>query len=201
MRASLAPWAALALMGQSAAAAPCTDDGKPEAKDIFYYSGDPAVLEGLDTSLKLGLEPSSFPRERIEGKTSACTRTTFDSGAITWLLFGSGADAPPRWATSAGDPNRIVFLALMPGSEEARRWVEAVRKDPAHPPEARFTTAMFALTIADGDRRDVYEFLDRIPDNVRLAKLMANALEGRTPVLLSYDVRQHSSNFYGLRPR
>ncbi len=108
-----------------------------------------------------------------------------------------GADAkgtPPRWATSEGDSKRIIFLVLMPRVDEAHAWAETQRKGPTGGNSANFSHMLWALTIAAEDRRNVYGFYDQMPDDARLTGDMKAALEGRTPIFLSYNVKEHAAD-------
>ena len=161
MKSVAAAVGALALSLPISAHASCKDVGSATAKAVFYYSADETVLDGIDTSLKLGLEPSSFPAQYIQKAAPSCTREDFSALGVSWTLRGDDDGQPPRWARVGEDNSRVMFLAAMPRAADAEAWVVAQRKSPNHPSTAKFPSMMFALVLADGDQRQIdgfYEF-------------------------------------------
>lgn len=180
--------AVLIRAGGSVAATPCAHPGSSAAVPVFYYTADDAVLDGLQVTLDLGLEPPTFPSEDIAKHPDACVRAPFTAAAQTWTLFGDEDDTPPRWAISPTDPKRIVFIAAMPPAEQAHLWAESQRKHPTHEAVAKFKGFMYALVAADGPNRQVYGFYSALPDDARLSEAMTAVIERRWPAIVSFDV-------------
>ena len=91
---------------------------------------------------------------------------------------------------SPGDPELIIFLALMPPPDVARKWDDAGRKldqDGA----ANFSgAAVWALVVTTGnEQRHVFKFYDDIPDHARLKAQMQAALHDPSHRLITYDIK------------
>jgi hypothetical protein len=188
-RAIIAAVASLLATGAAfAASPPCKDAGSTAAKPVLYYTADPAVLDGLEVALKLGLEPATFPSQDIAKQKDACIRRSFDAAGGTWTLYGDDHDTSPRWAV-ASNTNTIVYLAYLPPADQAHLWAEADRHHSTNEKFVKFSSMMLALVAADGDKRRVFGFYDSLPDDARLTEAMQLALEGRTPAILGFDVK------------
>lgn len=194
-RAVLAASLAACAVAPGCALADCNGAGSATAGPVYYYTADEPVLAGLNASLVLGLEPSSFPAANILKAPQRCKRGAFTAMTDTWTLYGDDEGEPPRWATNTADASQVVFLAPMPSADEAGRWSEAQRRSPANASTAHFKTRMFALVLADGARRKVYGFYDAIPTDERLKQDMQAVLEGRTPYTIDYDTVAHRADF------
>ncbi len=179
--------------GGAAAATPCKGAGSVSAKPVFYYTADEAVLDGLAVTLQLGLEPATFPSQDIAKHPDACVHASFNAGDRTWTLHGDDEDTPPRWA-QASDASTIVYLAAMPPADQAHVWAEAQRDHRTGEKTVTFKGMMFALVAADGDKRRIFGFYDALPDDARLSQAMRSAIEGRTPAILSFDVKTRDAD-------
>jgi hypothetical protein len=184
----VAATACLFATGSALAATPCKGVGSPAAKPVFYYTTDDAVLDGLSTTLQLGLEPASFPSQDIAKHPDACVHASFNAGGHAWTLYGDDGDTPPRWARTP-DAKTTVYLAAMPPADQAHAWAEAQRDHQSGDKTATFKGMMFAIVSANGDERSVFGFYDALPDDARLIQTIQSVIEGRTPPILGFDVK------------
>ena len=185
---TLAAAAALFAIAGAAQAEPCKGAGSTSAKPIFYYTADDAMLDGLDLTLVMGLQPGSDPLADIAERTNACARTTFAASGHTWTLYGDDGDRSPRW-TRAPDDKTIFYVASMPAPDQVHAWAQAQRQHPTNEPSATFKTTIWVLVAADGDQRTVFGFYDQVPDDARLILAMQAAIGERTPAVLGFNVK------------
>jgi hypothetical protein len=175
--------------------AACRDAVSDKEQSLAFSILDQDTREGLSESLSLGLNPVTFPQEDISKASHPCLRTRFRAGAAEFSLYGMIGEAPPRWATSANQPGRIVYVAELPFPKRAVVEVAAQQGQPIiHFKPADF---MFVLAVTDGARRDVFRFYDKMPNDERLSEDMCAALTGEDPVVASYDELSNQTVFLG----
>lgn len=178
---------AACLIAQPAAA--CGDAGSATARILPAYRLDAPWYSGLAVSLQLGLLPASYPAKDIGKVKSPCRRADFQAAGKTWTLFGDKeAEGPPRWATAGSDRKRIVFLALAPHPEAAYAWARTRKAGGGG--DVSFDRWVWVLGVTDGANRRIFALYDDLPTDARLIDDMQAALEGRFPVLTTYDIKK-----------
>lgn len=179
-----------------AAGAASAAETKAPAKLLQFAMADEDVQEGMFMSIQLGVLPPTFPADDIAKIKTPTARFDFMLGGKSYTVFGKDDDSPPRWATSTKDKSAIAYLCLMPRPAPALDWYRKYQKD--KDTTANFTgpdDMMFSLIIARGNKRDIYAFYDRIPDDTPLTAAMTDALSGKTPVKVNFDVVSGSVDF------
>jgi hypothetical protein len=185
----LAAMASLLAVGTAMAdAPPCKSAGSAAAKPMFYYTADDDVLDGLEVTLDLGLEPGTFPAQDIAKIKDACVHASFTASGKPWTLYGEDDETPPRWARTPGDATTF-YLAAMPPADQAHLWAEAQRRHATGEKTVTFKGMMFALVATDGDNRRIFGFYDSLPDDARLTAAMQAAIEGRTPAIIGFNLK------------
>jgi hypothetical protein len=182
--------AALLYVTTPANAAPCMMQGTQEAKELTFDLTDKEVVRGLRASFFLGLRSPDMPAKQIMESTQFCALGTFEEDGTQFGIFGRD-DAPPfRWAMSPGDPELIVFLALMPPPDVARKWDDGGRKLGQDGGVNFSGAAVWALVVTTGDeKRHVFKFYDAIPDDARLKAQMQTAVHDQSHRLIAYDIK------------
>jgi len=155
----------------SAQAAPCKTQGAADAKELKFDLRDAKTVEGLNVAFQFGLLPKEFPEDSIAKSTAPCSRGTFPfTNNLTMELRGENTDSPPRWATSPL-PGPTVYIAAMPQPEAARRFAESARTGGTATLDTNAMMFAVVLTLGD-DKRYVFHFFDKIPDDARLKALL-----------------------------
>lgn len=171
MRTTLS-FAALFVAAIAAAhAEPCKTQGAVDAKELTFDLKDPKVLAGLNVALQFGLLPKEFPEAVIAQMPNACSRGTFPfTNNLTMELRGENTETPPRWAVSPL-PGPTVYVAAMPHLDAARRFAEQMKS--AGSATFDTDTIMYAVVLTRGDdKRYVFHFFDKIPNDTRLKALL-----------------------------
>ena len=155
----------------TAEAAPCKTKGAADAKELKFDLKDPRTLEGLNVAFQFGLLPKEFPEENVAKAEAACSRGTFPfTNNTTMELRGEDEDSPPRWAISPL-PGPTVYIAAMPQPEAARRFAESAATGGTATLDTNAMMYAVVLTLGD-DKRYVFHFFDKIPDDARLKALL-----------------------------
>jgi hypothetical protein len=182
--------ALLAVLALSAAAAahaePCKSQGAADAKELTFDLKDPKILQGLHVAFQLGLLPKEFPEDDIAAIKKPCSRGAFPFvNELMMELRGEDTDTPPRWAISP-TPGPTVYVAMMPQPEPARLWAERQKGETS----VSFGNDewMFALALTLGDdKRLVFHFFDKIPDDTRLKELFRPIVIGKGKWQVGFD--------------
>lgn len=168
----------------------CKTTGAKDAQEIALNLDDTHTRRGLDISIQLGLLPPEFPLADIEANKAPCTRGTFAIFKHKFELFGEDDGPPPRWATAETAKGLMtLYLAMMPKPDPALAWFDKTR--PVGPVDVQFKDDeyMWALAaVISKDRRFIFAFFDKIPDDATLKERMQKAGEGRARWLVAYDV-------------
>jgi hypothetical protein len=135
------------------------------------------------------LSPETFPADDIASKSDACRRGEFTANGRTFQLFGNETDTPPRWAIGP-DRRRIVYLAMAPDPAEA---LQAARTRATQISLTKPPT--YVLAVTDGHRRRIYQVSNAIPADDRLMTSMRDALEGRLPLMATFDAKSGETEF------
>ena len=161
----------LLAMATMAQAAPCKTQGAADAKELKFNLKDAKTIEGLNVAFQFGLLPNEFPEDNIAKTAAPCSRGTFPfTNNMTMELRGEDADSPPRWATSPL-PGPTVYIAAMPQPEAARQFAESARTGGTAALDTNAMMFAVVLTLGD-DKRYVFHFFDKIPDDARLKALL-----------------------------
>ena len=176
---------ACALVTPALSAPACKGHGDATNTNLALPAGG-EVADGLKVALQLGVEPPTPIVESIRKNPDPCQRGFFKAGETRFNIFGDDGDSPVRWAVEAGG-QRLVYLATIPDPIEALAWSKRRQADANAP--ALFTHSLYALVVADADRRLIYRYSRVIPDDYHLALYMRAALEGRWTPVSEYNVR------------
>lgn len=175
--------AAAALM--VAGAAHAQPECHPEANVapmVAMPEKDAAYREGLPPAFLLALSPRSFPLQSIKSIDEPCTRGTFEAGGATYRVYGGFGDMPPRYALGP-DPKKVAYIASGPPPALALKWQQAGGKGGL----SFRTGGIKILAITNGDMREVYALFEDIPGDAQLIDAFREALEGRLPLIATYD--------------
>lgn len=155
----------------AAQAAPCKTQGAADAKELMFNLKDAETIEGLNVAFQFGLLPKEFPEDDIAKASAPCSRGPFPfTNNLTMELRGENTDSPPRWATSPL-PGPTVYIAAMPQPEAARLFAESTRTGGTATLDTNAMMFAVVLTLGD-DKRYVFHFFDKIPDDARLKTLL-----------------------------
>ena len=169
MRSLLFP--ALLAMSTIAHGAPCKTQGAADAKELKFDLRDAKTIEGLSVAFQFGLLPKEFPEDNIANVPTPCSRGSFPfTNNLTMELRGENTDTPQRWATSPM-PGPTVYIAAMPEPEAARLFAESARTGGTATLNENAMMFAVVLTLGD-DKRYVFHFFDKIPDDARLKALL-----------------------------
>lgn len=181
-------FAFLLLGAGPASAEPC--GATPGDTAILSLEGrDAAYMRALHFGVLTALTPASFPRENIQANPQACTRASFTANDGTYRMFGQMSDSPPRWAT--GPSGRIAYLAVMPPPHVVLGWAQRGASGPLtfrDPP-------VYVLAIVNGERRDIFVLFEGVPGDEQLATAFRDALDGRIPLLATFNAETGEVEF------
>ncbi len=167
---------------QASATSPC-EPTLQESQRVLPDANSQDFIIGLNVSLILALQPSTFPEVEIQDLTDACTIGTFWSSEHEYKVFGSNAGSPPRWAVSESH-DRIVYVAIAPPTKVAFEWYsETGGKGPMEfqdPP-------IYILAVVNNEFRDVFAFLETLPSDDQLMGLFQAALNGKSKRLVRFN--------------
>ncbi|MEQ1493713.1 MAG: hypothetical protein ABL932_24530, partial [Terricaulis sp.] len=137
------------------------------------------------------LLPATFPAQDIENADDPCTRGQFEANSQVYHAFGEGFASVPRWAVG-DDPQRIVYLAMMPPPNVVQGWFDnGIQQGPL----TFRGPAYFVLAITNGDSRDIYAVFDAMPGDAQLLGVFRDALEGRLPRIAVFDAITGETRF------
>jgi hypothetical protein len=189
MRTAIFLIAALAL-ALTAHAEPCKTQGDAEAKELAFDVNDEKTLRGMHFAFRFGLEPEEFPESEIRAMKSPCSRGVFPLASGTLELFGENDDLPPRWALAPVPQSPIMFVALMPRPEPARAWADGDQKSEDGSVSFKPEDMMYAVVLGGrrADKRLIFHFFDKLPDDERLKSLMRSIGEGKARWQVGFDV-------------
>ena len=161
-----------------------------ESAIVSLDDRDAQCLRNMAFSFLTSLLPDTFPAKDIEEAVDPCTRGQFEANSQVYHAFGEGYATVPRWALS-DDPQRIVYLAMMPPPNVVQGWFDNGVQGPltfSGPP-------YFVLAITNGDSRDIYAVFDAMPGAAQLIGVFRDALEGRLAPLATLVVRTGETHF------
>jgi len=181
---------ALSLLGAPAYAEPCKSQGNAEAKELTYDARDKNTLRGMHLAFRFGFEPAEFPENEIRAMKAPCSRGVFSLASGTLELFGENDDLPPRWALAPVPQSPIMFVALMPRPEPARAWAEGDQNSADASVSFKPEDMMYAVVLGGrrADKRLIFHFFDKLPDDERLKSLMRSIGEGKARWQVGFDV-------------
>lgn len=166
------------------------ENGKP----IPLPTGE-VLRIGLPMSFSMGLSGIDL-NGRVAAQRSACSHGSFAANGASWELFGDGATAPQRWASSPENAGTIAFLAATPTAQMA--YTMATQKA-APSTDGSFTldgnAMMHVLAISSGSQYRIYRTYSDIPADDAMKKDMCLALTGQLPVQAVYEPATHKLTF------
>lgn len=174
--------AAVFLAAPVAAAEQCSAR-TDESTIVSLDNRDPQYLRNIAFSFFTALTPETFPAQQIEEAVDPCTRGQFEANSQVYHAFGEGFASVPRWAVS-DDPQRIVYLAMMPPPDVVQGWFDnGIQQGPL----TFRGPSYFVLAITNGENRDIYAVFDAMPGDAQLLGVFRDALEGRLPRIAVFD--------------
>lgn len=183
---------ALFLLSCAAAKADtCKTQGAADAKELSFDVKNKDTLRGMHFAFRFGLEPEEFPENEIRAMKTPCSRGAFPFASGTLELLGENDDLPPRWALAPMPQSSIMFVALMPRPEPARAWGEGEQKADADGSVSFKPEDMMYAVVLGGrraDKRLIFHFFDKLPDDERLKSLMRSIGEGKARWQVGFDV-------------
>jgi hypothetical protein len=167
----------------------CKTQGSTDAKELTFDFADRDVRRNLALAFVFALEPPEFPASDVATAAAPCSRGTIALPSGTLELFGEDTDSPPRWATASGAPRTIIFVALMPRPEAARKWVNGGSQSQNGSVNFRPEDSMYVVALAsDDEKRLIFHFFDGIPDDARLKAMMQTIAAGNGRWLVGFNV-------------
>ena len=155
----------LYLAAGPALASACKTSGAAGAKEIAIDIKDHDTLSGLHVGFQLSLDAAA---DIV--KVAPCSRGSIKVGGDNFDVGGENADTPPRYATGAA---AVAYLAVIPRPAVAWAWAKKYQADNATPQNfSGPNDTMYALTVARGDDRFVYAYLDKIRPDERLKQYL-----------------------------
>lgn len=175
-----------------ALAAPCKTQGAADAHELTFDLKNDETLRGLRFSFGFGLLPAEFPAKEIAEIKEPCSRGAFTIKSGGNLeLFGEDDDSPPRWAKAPSPESPILYIALMPRPGPAAAWADSPNAKAGDNVRFKPEEMMFVVVFssAESDRRLIFHFFDRIPDDERLKSLMTKIVARETRWQVGFDVK------------
>lgn len=159
---------------------------------ISLAEQDDDYREGLPPAFRLALSPKAYPAQAIKSIEVHCTRGTFEAAGVTYGVYGGYIDRPARYAMGP-DPNRIAYIASGPPPALALKWW----RDGGKGGVSFRTGGIQILAVTNGDKREVYALFADIPGDAQLIAAFRDALEGRLPLIGTYDANRGTAELSG----
>jgi hypothetical protein len=190
--------AALALSLAGTAHAAGCDAGSAKAKYLTLSTADEAARTALAAAIFLGLNPFSFPQDRIAAVTQPCKRRDFHARDGLYTLYGDIDGEPQRYAMRKADLTRVAYLAELPLPAPAFAALRAGSKNGNY--TFKNGQMIFVLAVTEGYQRNIFHFYDAIPDDQTLAIDMCAALSGDDMPIGTYNSSFGTTTFYAPAP-
>jgi hypothetical protein len=160
--------------------------------EISVAEQDEDYREGLSPAFRLALSPKAYPLEAIKNIEVHCTRGTFEAAGVTYGVYGGYVDRPSRYAMGP-DPERVAYIASGPPPALALKWLQDGGKGGV----SFRTGGIQILAVTNGDKREVYALFTDIPGDAQLIAAFRDALEGRSPLIGTYDASRGTTTLAG----